>query len=123
MLLTSVKTRGNFSPARNVLSTTAPESMLLIFVRTNAPPFPGLTCWNSRMRQTEPSSSTCIPFLNSLVETTSATPGQSTEPPARAPTGTRPHAARQLQEPAGDVLVCDRVVRRSGETRRLSFVL
>ena len=78
MFLTSVKTRGNFSPARNVRSTTAPESTLFTFVRTNAPPLPGFTCWNSTIRHTEPSSSTCIPFLNSLVLTTSATAPQVT---------------------------------------------
>ena len=41
----------NFSPARKVLSTTAPEPMFFIFVRTKAPPLPGFTCWNSTMRQ------------------------------------------------------------------------
>src|ERR671937_2782073 len=70
--LTSVCTRGNFSPARNVLSTTAPESRLRRRERTNAPPLPGLTCWNSRMRQTEPSTWMCIPFLNWFVLTVSA---------------------------------------------------
>src|ERR687888_524635 len=69
---TSVCTRGNFSPARNVLSTTAPESRLRSRERTKAPPFPGFTCWNSRMRQTEPSISMCIPFLNWFVLTVSA---------------------------------------------------
>ena len=64
--------RGNFSPARNVLSTTAPESIAFSFVRTNAPPLPGFTCWNSTMRQTVPSMSMCMPFLNWLVETISA---------------------------------------------------
>src|SRR5919198_1072808 len=72
MSLTSVWTRGNFSPARNVLSTTAPESRLRSRERTNAPPLPGFTCWNSRMRQTEPSISMCIPFLNWFVLTVSA---------------------------------------------------
>src|SRR5918911_4088141 len=71
--LTSVWTRGNFSPARNVRSTTEPESRLFTLVRTNAPPFPGFTCWNSTMRQTPPSSSMCMPFRNWLVLTTSAT--------------------------------------------------
>src|SRR5215217_7716661 len=70
---TSVWTRVNFSPARNVRSTTAPLSRLLSFVRTNAPPLPGLTCWNSTIRQTPPSSSMCMPFLNWLVLTISAT--------------------------------------------------
>src|ERR671929_1522725 len=64
--------RGNFSPARNVLSTTAPESRLRRRERTKAPPLPGLTCWNSRIRHTEPSSSMCIPLRNWLVETISA---------------------------------------------------
>src|SRR5207253_1559443 len=68
----SVKTRANFSPARNVLSTTEPLSTFFTFVRTNAPPLPGFTCWNSTMRQTPPSSSMCMPFLNWFVETVSA---------------------------------------------------
>ena len=34
-----------FSPARNVFSITAPVRTFLSFVRTNAPPFPGFTCW------------------------------------------------------------------------------
>src|ERR687888_2522972 len=72
MSFVSVRTRENFSPARNVRSTTAPLSSAFSFVRTNAPPLPGLTCWNSRMRQTEPSSSMCIPFLNWFVLTVSA---------------------------------------------------
>src|SRR5881409_3455619 len=59
--------RWNFSPARNVRSTTAPVLRFFTFVRTNAPPLPGLTCWNSTMRHTEPSSSMCIPFLNWFV--------------------------------------------------------
>src|SRR5687768_8446118 len=91
MFLTSVKTRGNFSPARNVLSTTDPEPTLFNLVRTNAPPLPGFTCWNSRMRQTEPSISTCIPFLNSFVETTSATAAR------RLPD--RDELLRRLREP------------------------
>ena len=71
-LFTSVCTRANFSPARNVLSTTAPLSSAFSFVRTNAPPLPGFTCWNSTMRQTPPSSSMCIPFRNWFVLTVSA---------------------------------------------------
>src|ERR671937_562566 len=73
MFFVSVRTRANFSPARNVRSTTAPESSCFSFVRTNAPPFPGFTCWNSTIRHTEPSSSMCMPFLNWFVETVSAT--------------------------------------------------
>src|SRR5581483_9628279 len=89
----SVCTRENFSPARNVRSTTAPESRPFSFVRTNAPPLPGFTCWNSTMRQTEPSSSMCIPFRNWLVETTSATAGQSSQS-RRGPGSARGRAAR-----------------------------
>src|SRR5437773_8738054 len=74
---TSVCTRANFSPARNVRSTTAPVSRLLSFVRTNAPPLPGFTCWNSTMRQTSPSSAMWIPFLNWFVLTVSAIPAPS----------------------------------------------
>src|SRR5437588_13114270 len=65
--------RANFSPARKERSTTAPESSAFSFVRTNAPPFPGFTCWNSTIRHTKPSSSMCIPFLNWFVEMVSAT--------------------------------------------------
>src|SRR5918999_462580 len=65
----SVRTGRNFSPARNVLSITAPSSTRLSLVRTKAPPLPGFTCWNSTMRKTVPSTSTCIPFLNWLVLT------------------------------------------------------
>src|SRR5436309_12272013 len=38
------------------------------FVRTNAPPFPGLTCWNSTILKIVPSTSMWFPFLNWLVE-------------------------------------------------------
>src|SRR6478609_3551088 len=72
MFFCSVRTRGNFSPARNVLSTTDPLVRDLSFVRTKAPPLPGLTCWNSTMRHVWPSSSICIPLRNWLVETISA---------------------------------------------------
>src|SRR4051794_26597682 len=58
----------NFSPARNVLSITAPSAVRLSLVRTNAPPFPGLTCWNSTILKTVPSTSMWVPFLNWLVE-------------------------------------------------------
>src|SRR5919198_1180243 len=79
MFFVSVRIRGNFSPARNVRSTTAPESSAFSFVRTNAPPLPGFTCWNSTIRQTPPSSSMCIPFLNWFVLTCSATAQKLTE--------------------------------------------
>src|SRR5919109_5144191 len=72
-LFVSVCTRGIFSPARNVRSTTAPLARFLSLVRTNAPPLPGLTCWNSTIRQTSRSTSMCIPLRNWFVETVSAT--------------------------------------------------
>ena len=68
----SVRTGRNFSPARKVLSCTEPSSILRSFVRTNAPPLPGLTCWNSTILKTDPSISMWLPFLNWLVEITAA---------------------------------------------------
>src|SRR3954463_16544067 len=73
MSFVSVRTRENFSPARNVRSTTAPLSSPFSLVRTNAPPLPGFTCWKSTIRHTLPSSSMCIPFLKLFVSTVSAT--------------------------------------------------
>src|ERR687895_2480204 len=64
----SVRTWRNFSPARNVRSITAPSAARRSFVRTNAPPLPGLTCWNSRILKTVPSTSMWFPFLNWFVE-------------------------------------------------------
>src|SRR3954452_24122797 len=72
MSLTEVWTRIIVSPARKVFSTTLPVTTALSLVRTKAPPLPGLTCWNSTMRQMTPSTSTCMPFLNWLVEIVSA---------------------------------------------------
>src|ERR1700742_1085428 len=39
------------------------------FVRTKAPPLPGLTCWNSTIFQIFPSISMWLPLRNWLVET------------------------------------------------------
>src|SRR5213078_4443000 len=58
-----------FSPERNVLSITFPSLMCLSLVRTNAPPFPGLTCWNSTIVYGWPSKTMRNPFLNSAVDT------------------------------------------------------
>src|SRR3982750_1038141 len=85
--------RVNFSPARNVFSTTEPDPRLFSFVRTNAPPLPGFTCWNSTMRQTPPSSEMCIPFRNWLGLTVSATAVES-----GAPSGAVPRGQHGLQE-------------------------
>src|SRR5205085_12202946 len=68
----SVRTGRNFSPARNVRSITAPSLARRSFVLTNAPPFPGLTCWNSTTLKTVPSTSMWVPLRNWLVEITSA---------------------------------------------------
>ena len=51
---------------------TAPVSRFFSFVRTNAPPLPGFTCWKSMIRHIEPRCSMCIPVLNWFVETMSA---------------------------------------------------
>src|SRR5262245_9540836 len=59
-----------FVPALNVLSTTLPDSTFLSFVRTNAPPLPGLTCWNSTTLQSWPSRLSTMPFFRSLVVAT-----------------------------------------------------
>src|SRR3954470_24173488 len=64
----------NFSPARNVRSITAPSLARRSLVRTNAPPLPGLTCWNSMILKTVPSTSMWFPFLNWLVLITSSKP-------------------------------------------------
>src|SRR5215468_4815530 len=60
---------GTFSSARNVRSSTAPPETFLSLVRTNAPPLPGLTCWNSTT-VTRPSDGRlrAMPFFRSLVE-------------------------------------------------------
>src|SRR6476660_5078772 len=60
---------GTFSSPRNVRSTTAPPETFLSLVRTNAPPLPGFTCWNSTT-VTRPSDGrlSAMPFLKSLDE-------------------------------------------------------
>ena len=45
------------------VSVTAPVMTFFIFVRTNAAPLPGLTCWNSTTCITLPSISKVTPFL------------------------------------------------------------
>src|SRR4051794_35169768 len=67
ILRTSLRTARNFSPARKVLSITAPSETRLSLVRTNAGPLPGFTCWNSWTRKMTPSTSMWLPFLNWLV--------------------------------------------------------
>src|SRR4051794_22527717 len=67
ILRASVRTARNFSPARNVRSMTLPSEARRSFVRTNAPPLPGLTCWNSTTLKIVPSTSMWLPFLNWFV--------------------------------------------------------
>src|SRR3954447_15943722 len=55
-------------PALKVLSTTLPESTFFRVVRTNAPPLPGLTCWNSTTAHSSPSRLSTKPFFRSFVE-------------------------------------------------------
>ena len=64
ILRDSVRTERNFSPALNVRSIAFPSDALRSFVRTNAPPLPGFTCWNSTILKTVPSTSMWFPFLN-----------------------------------------------------------
>src|SRR5438477_12029538 len=58
-----------FSSARNVRSSTAPVRTFFSLVRTNAPPLPGFTCWNSTTVTSPSGRSRAMPFLRSLVET------------------------------------------------------
>src|SRR5207247_1949590 len=54
-------------PALKVRSTTLPDSTFFRVVRTNAPPLPGLTCWNSTTDQSSPSRLRTKPFFRSFV--------------------------------------------------------
>jgi hypothetical protein len=53
--------------ALKVLSTVLPDPMFFSFVRTTAPPLPGLWCWNQMTDQSCPSRLRTMPFLRSLV--------------------------------------------------------
>src|SRR5690554_5833321 len=57
-----------FAPALKVRSTVFPVRTFFTLVRTNAPPLPGLTCWNSMTVQSPPSMLRTTPFLMSAVE-------------------------------------------------------
>src|SRR5215475_8090923 len=61
-------------PALNVLSTTLPDSTFFSVVRTNAPPLPGLTCWNPTTDHSWPSRLSTIPFFRSFVVATGCVP-------------------------------------------------
>src|ERR1700734_4246126 len=69
MSLLSMIAWSSFSAARYVRSITAPLRRFLGLVRTNAPPLPGLTCWNSTTLKRPSGRSRLMPFFRSLVET------------------------------------------------------
>src|ERR1700704_6484747 len=69
MSLRSTMARPTLTPALKVFSATAAVLRFRNFVRTNAPPFPGFTCWNSITWKSVPSSSRVIPFFSSFVDT------------------------------------------------------
>src|SRR3954454_14388296 len=64
---------------------TAPSAARRSVERTKAPPLPGLTCWDSRILKTVPSTSMWFPFLNWFVEITvrKASPAARSAPVAR----------------------------------------
>src|SRR6266498_2777382 len=98
-----------FVPALKVLSTTLPESTFFSVVRTNAPPLPGLTCWNSTTLHSPPSWLPCgYASLSSRHGSAGANPSESTLP------------ARQMlqrQPVAVDAEPDDRTGRHRGEVR------
>src|SRR5439155_18114341 len=69
MSFRSTMANPTFTPALNVRSSTAPVFRFRSLVRTNAPPLPGFTCWNSTTWNRVPSRSRVIPRFRSLVET------------------------------------------------------
>src|SRR5215471_20438898 len=74
------------TPALNVRSTTLPDRTFFSFVRTKAPPLPGLTCWKSTTVHSCPSRFSVMPFLRSFVVATSdVSPGYGgASPPGRS---------------------------------------
>src|SRR5215472_5657997 len=76
------------TPALNVRSTTLPDITFFSLVRTNAPPLPGLTCWNSTTLQSWPSMFKVMPFLRSfVVATVVASPADGRVPLRPGPVG------------------------------------
>src|SRR5437773_2188285 len=73
----STMARPTATPALKVRSTTPPVRRLRSLVRTNAPPFPGFTCWNSMTWNRVPSRSSVMPRFRSLVLTLMASPPPS----------------------------------------------
>src|SRR5579864_6398342 len=85
---------------------TAPLRTFLSLVRTNAPPLPGLTCWNSTTVNSPSGRSRVMPFFRSLVETVIRPSGY--QPLQPQPGGHRfdgqavPVAAEADDRPGGD---------------------
>src|SRR5260370_10190541 len=71
----SMTAKGTFSSARKVRSMTAPVRKFFSLVRTNAPPLPGLTCWNSTTVMSPSGRLRAMPFFRSLVEMLTGVPG------------------------------------------------
>src|SRR4051812_34652314 len=67
MVRLSTLATSTFTSALKVLSTVLPDSMFFSFVRTTAPPLPGLWCWNQMTDHSWPSRLRTMPFLRSLV--------------------------------------------------------
>src|SRR6185369_13573233 len=88
-----------FVPALNVRSTTLPESTFFRVVRTNAPPLPGLTCWNSTTVHRSPSRLSTRPFLRSFVV------AMSVDVSFVAETRRRPEARSSVPTPGASIHV------------------
>ena len=102
----SVRTARNFSPARKVWSITLPSEARRSFVRTNAPPLPGLTCWNSRILKIVPVDLDVVAVLElvgadrqpaGLPSLTG--PAKGRDPGSRAPPARTAHGPRARPAP------------------------
>src|SRR5215831_19423211 len=89
------------TPALNVRSTTLPLMTFFSLVRTNAPPLPGLTCWNSTTFQSWPSMLRVMPFFRSFVVATVAVSPACGAGPLHPATG-RPGGRLKDQQFPGD---------------------
>src|SRR4051794_25882883 len=85
---------------------TAPSAARRSFERTNAPPLPGLTCWNSRILKTVPSTSMWFPFLNWLVLMDTMNPADDDQ--TQAPDDGRLHPRVAQDGPRGAGLHLER---------------
>src|SRR6266511_1197202 len=86
------------SSARKVLSSTRPVRTFFSLVRTNAPPLPGLTCWNSTTFIRSPSMFSVMPFFRSLVVGITAllrSAGRGRPAATSRRSGARPPTARE----------------------------